>query len=132
MRRSRKGGSLWGKKRSKSLRKPKCGALEPHEAKEKAAAAAAGAAAAAAAADSTDYGQFYDKINAREKCDDLVLLEEVTNEGIVEVRLPATCCVALTTCCLARYKPRRERSVVVVAALSASERVNQCAAAVAP
>lgn len=90
MRRSRKGGSLWGKKRSKSLRKLERGALEPREAKEKGAAAAATAAAtAAAAADSTDYGQFYDKINAREKCDDLVLLEKVTNEGIVEVSLLA-------------------------------------------
>lgn len=35
--------------------------------------------------DTTDYGQFYNKINARGKCDDLVLLETVSNEGIVEV-----------------------------------------------
>lgn len=37
--------------------------------------------------DSTDYGLFYDKINARGLCDDLVLLEDVSNEGIVEVGL---------------------------------------------
>lgn len=42
--------------------------------------------AIAVALDTTDYGQFYDKINAREKCDDLVLLENVSTEGIVEVR----------------------------------------------
>lgn len=35
--------------------------------------------------DGTDYGRFYDKINARGMCDDLVLLENVSNEGIVEV-----------------------------------------------
>lgn len=34
---------------------------------------------------SMDYGRYYDKINARGKCDDLVLLEDVSNEGIVEV-----------------------------------------------
>ena len=77
MRRQRKGGgSLWGsKKRSKSLRnKPERGVRELQESKK-----------VVAPADVTDYGQFYDKINAREKCDDLVLLEKVTNEGIVEV-----------------------------------------------
>lgn len=39
----------------------------------------------ATAMDTTDYGLFYDKINARGMCDDLVLLENVSNEGIVEV-----------------------------------------------
>lgn len=43
--------------------------------------------AKAAASDSIDYGQFYDKINARGKCDDLVLLENVSTDEIVEVRL---------------------------------------------
>lgn len=38
-----------------------------------------------ASVDKIDYGQFYDKINARGMCDDLVLLEDVSNEGIVEV-----------------------------------------------
>lgn len=54
----------------------------------KAAPVRAGAAVSAfgpASSDKIDYGQFYDKINARGMCDDLVLLEDVSNEGIVEV-----------------------------------------------
>lgn len=33
------------------------------------------------------YSSFYDKLNARDRCDDLVLLEEVSIVGIVEVRI---------------------------------------------
>lgn len=42
------------------------------------------------------YSSFYDKLNARDRCDDLVLLEEVSIEGIVEVRIRwAVTCRAL-------------------------------------
>lgn len=41
--------------------------------------------------DDIDYGSYYDKINARGKCDDLVLLENVSNQGIVEVRHEGGC-----------------------------------------
>lgn len=81
--RRRKGGSIWGRKRS---------AAHSNSAKTSSAGVPkSGSATASAAKDATDFGQFYDKINARGKCDDLVLLENVSNEGIVEV---SACCAA--------------------------------------
>lgn len=72
----RRRGAFWGKKKRSSSR-------------EKAATVTTGARTREAL-DSYDYGLYYDSVNARWKCDDLVLLENLSNEEIVEVSSAAS------------------------------------------
>lgn len=69
---------LWGKKKKQASGKAERvpGGSAPR----------AAARGAAKALDAIDYSQFYDKVNSRGSVDDLVLLENVSNEGIVQVR----------------------------------------------
>lgn len=73
----RRKGSLWGSKKASkpttiAARKEKAARSRPEPTE-------------------VDYGQFYDKLSTRgnsrgQSVDDLVLLQDVSNEGIVEVR----------------------------------------------
>lgn len=59
---------------------------EPAKAAIRSSAGSGGGFGGTSMTDNIDYGSYYDKINARGKCDDLVLLENVSNQDIVEVR----------------------------------------------
>lgn len=74
----RRKGSLWGKKGSKSSSKK--AALAPGSG-----VGSKNARKATTEGTTTSYGRYYDKLSSRGECDDLVLLENVSNEGIVEV-----------------------------------------------
>lgn len=81
---ARRRGAFWGKKKKRS------------SSREKSATVTTGARTREAL-DSYDYGLYYDSVNARGKCDDLVLLENLSNEEIVEVSSSAY--VTHPVCC---------------------------------
>lgn len=77
-------GAFWGRKKKRS------------SSREKSATVTTGARTREAL-ESYDYGLYYDSVNARGKCDDLVLLENLSNEEIVEVSYAV--CVTHRVCC---------------------------------
>lgn len=84
-------GAFWGRKKKRS------------SSREKSATVTTGARTREAL-ESYDYGLYYDSVNARGKCDDLVLLENLSNEEIVEVSYAA--CVTHRVCCPTRRTGR--------------------------